>query len=78
MNTRALEESGYSPDMELVAGSVGVDENGELNGLVFEPDAMAYAWKNYHDFPEDQMKELSLIHISGKILDAYEGAGAAL
>ncbi len=58
MNSRALEESGYSPDMELVAGSVGVDENGELNGLVFEPDAMAYAWKNYYDFPEEQMKEI--------------------
>lgn len=58
MNTKALEESGYTPEMELVAGSVGVDENGEMNGLVYEPDAMAYAWKNYYDFPDDQMKTI--------------------
>lgn len=56
LNTKALEESGYTPDMELVAGSVGVDENGELDGLIYEPDAMAYAWNNYYDFPDDQMK----------------------
>ena len=58
MNTKALEESGYTPDMELVAGSVGVDENGELDGLVYEPDAMAYAWNKYYDFPDDQMKAI--------------------
>ena len=44
--------------MELVAGSVGVDENGELDGLVYEPDAMAYAWNKYYDFPDDQMKAI--------------------
>lgn len=58
MNTKALEEAGYTPDMEIAAGSVGVDENGELNGLVFEPDAMAYAWKYYYDFPDDQMRQI--------------------
>lgn len=58
MNTKALEESGYTPDMELVAGSVGVDENGEMNGLVFEPDAMIYAWNKFYDFPDDQTREI--------------------
>ncbi len=58
LNTMALEESGYTPDMELVAGSVGVDENGEMNGLIYEPDAMEHAWRKYYDFPDDQMKEI--------------------
>lgn len=58
LNTKALEESGYSAGMELEAGSVGVDENGEMNGLIFEPDAMALAWDRYYDFPEDQMEEI--------------------
>ena len=58
MNSKALEESGYTPDMKVVAGSVGVDENGEMNGLVFEPDAMANAWANLYDFPEDQIREI--------------------
>ena len=44
--------------MELVAGSVGVDENGEMNGLIYEPDAMEHAWRKYYDFPDDQMKEI--------------------
>ena len=58
VNSLALEESGYTPDMELAAGSVGVDENGEMNGLVYEPDAMAYGWKNFYDFPEEQIRTI--------------------
>ena len=58
VNSLALEESGYTPDMELAAGSVGVDENGEMNGLIYEPDAMAYGWKNFYDFPEDQIRTI--------------------
>ena len=58
VNSLALEESGYTPDMELAAGSVGVDENGEMNGLIYEPDAMAYGWKNFYDFPEEQIRTI--------------------
>lgn len=56
LNTKALEESGYRPNMKLNAGAVGVDENGEMNGLIYEPDAMAYAWKKYYDFPDEQIR----------------------
>lgn len=58
MNSLALEESGYTPDMELAGGSVGVFENGEMNGLVYEPDALIYAWANLYDFPEEKIKEI--------------------
>ena len=58
MNSLALEESGYAADMELAGGSVGVDENGDMNGLVFEPDALVYAWSRLYDFPESEMKEI--------------------
>ena len=58
VNSLALEESGYTPDMELAAGAVGVEENGEMNGLVYEPDAMAYGWKNFYDFPEEQIRTI--------------------
>lgn len=37
---------------------MGVDENGEMNGLIYEPDAMAYGWKNFYDFPEDQIRAI--------------------
>lgn len=58
LNSKALEESGYTPDMKLEAGSVGVDENGEMNGLIYEPDALEYGWNNFYDFPDDQIREI--------------------
>ncbi len=30
LNTKALEEAGYTPDMTFDGGHVGLDENGEL------------------------------------------------
>lgn len=57
-NSLALEESGYSPDMKLDAGYLGTFDNGELNGLVYEPDALAYGWENLYDFPPDQIKDI--------------------
>lgn len=65
LNSLALEEAGYTPDMKLEAGSVGVDENGEMNGLIFEPDAMAYAWRWFYDFPDDQIEEIMGNFMSG-------------
>lgn len=58
LNTKALEESGYRPDMKVAAGSIGVDENGEMNGLIYEPDAMENALNNYYDFPDDQIRSI--------------------
>ena len=60
MNSLALEEAGYTPDIELAAGRVGIDENGEMNGLVFEPDALEPAWEKFYDFPDDQIREIVL------------------
>ena len=60
MNSLALEEAGYTPDMKLEAGRIGCDENGEMNGLIFEPDALELAWNKYYDFPDDQIEEITL------------------
>ena len=58
LNSKALEESEYTPDMEVIAGAIGVDENGEMNGIIYEPDAMANALNNFYDFPPDQIEEI--------------------
>lgn len=58
MNTKALEEAGYTAGMELPGGSLGYYENGELDGLAFEPAAMARAWEKMFDFPDDQIEEI--------------------
>lgn len=60
MNSLALEEAGYTPDIELGAGSVGLNADGEMNGLVFEPDALELAWNKYYVFPNDQIEEITL------------------
>ena len=59
LNSKALEEAGYQPDMEVKGGSIGVDENGEMNGLIYEPDAMIHAWEKLYDFPEDEIVEIT-------------------
>ena len=59
MNTPALEESGITPDMKPRSGSVGVDENGELTGLLFEPDAFLPAMIKVQEFDRDTMIEIN-------------------
>ncbi|MDD6311133.1 MAG: amidohydrolase [Firmicutes bacterium] len=56
LNSLALEESGYYPGMELDGGSIGIDENGEMNGLIFEPDALIHAWNKLYAFPEEEVE----------------------
>ena len=58
MNSRALDEAGITPDMKPKSGSVGKLENGELSGLLFEPDAFAPAMAKVMDLEKEQMKEL--------------------
>lgn len=65
MNSKALEEAGYSLDMEINGGAIGVDENGEMNGIVYEPDAMIYAWEQLYDFPEDEIREITKDFMKG-------------
>lgn len=59
LNSKALEESGYTSDMKVGGGSIGVFENGEMNGLIFEPDAMVNAYDYIYDFPEDQIRVIT-------------------
>lgn len=59
MNTKALEESGITPDMKPRSGSIGIDENGELNGLLFEPDAFAPAMVKVQEFDTNTMIEIN-------------------
>lgn len=56
MNTLALEEAGISPHMTPKSGEVGKFENGELNGLLHEPDAFAPAMAKVLDMDEDLIK----------------------
>lgn len=58
LNSLALEESGYYPGMELDGGSIGLDEKGQMNGLIYEPDALVHAWNKIYEFPEDEMEEI--------------------
>lgn len=58
MNTKALEEAGYSPEDTFDGGHMGLTEDGQLNGLAFEPAAAEPAWQKLYDFPEDQIIEI--------------------
>ena len=58
MNTLALKEAGYTPDSTFDGGHMGLMEDGELNGLAFEPAALEPAWQKLYDFPEDQIAEI--------------------
>ena len=67
MNTKALEESDIKVDMKPRSGSVGIDEKGELSGLLFEPDAMAPAMLKVQEFKTAEMikmNEAFLSHIA--------------
>lgn len=58
LNSKAVEEVGVSADWKLSSGSVGVFENGEPNGLLFEPEAMAPAMEKMGDFSDEEFSEL--------------------
>ncbi len=58
MNSMALEEAGITPDMKPKSGSIGKLENGELSGLLFEPDAMAPAMAKVMELDIQKMKKL--------------------
>ncbi|MCB6992153.1 amidohydrolase [bacterium 210820-DFI.6.37] len=58
MNSKALEEAGITADMKPKSGSVGKLENGELSGLLFEPDAFQPAMAKVMDLELEQMKQV--------------------
>lgn len=59
LNSKALEEAGITPDMKPRSGSVGVDEKGELTGLLFEPDAYKPAMEKIMDLEPEVMKKIN-------------------
>lgn len=58
LNSKALEEAGYFAGMKLKGGYVGTFDNGEMNGLIHEPDALVIAWNKMYDFPNDEIEEI--------------------
>ncbi len=58
MNSLALEESGITTDMELENGEIGKYDNGEMNGLLFEPEAFIPAMAKVLDFDKEVMKKI--------------------
>lgn len=65
LNSKALEEAGITPDMKPKSGSVGVDENGRLTGLLFEPEAYKPAMDKIMDIEPEVMKEINQDFIAG-------------
>lgn len=64
-NSLALEEAGYHADMKIKGGSIGLFENGEMNGLIFEPDAMVNAYRYMYDFPQEQIRGITADFMKG-------------
>ncbi len=57
-NTKALEEAGIYAGMPVKSGSVGVFENGELDGMLYEPDAYQPAMNKVMELAAPLMKEV--------------------
>jgi len=67
LNSMALEEAGITADMKIKGGEIGKFENGELNGLLFEPDAFIPAMAKVMDLDKETMKDVHrkfLAHIA--------------
>jgi hypothetical protein len=67
MNSKALEEAGITTELKTRSGEIGHFENGELNGLLFEPEAFAPAMAKVMDLDKETMKEVHrkfLAHIA--------------
>ncbi|HML37768.1 MAG TPA: amidohydrolase [Bacillota bacterium] len=58
MNSKALDEAGITPEMKPRSGEVGRFDNGELNGLIFEPEAFAPAMAKVMDLDKEVMKDV--------------------
>jgi len=67
LNSMALEEAGITADLKIKSGEIGKFENGELNGLLFEPEAFMPAMAKVMDLDKETMKEVHrkfLAHIA--------------
>lgn len=59
LNSKALEEAGINPQMKPRSGAVGIDQWGELTGLLFEPDAYKPALEKIMDLKPEVMQEIN-------------------
>lgn len=59
LNSKALEEAEITPNMKPKSGSVGIDERGELTGLLFEPEAYKPAMDKIMDLKPEIMREVN-------------------
>jgi len=57
-NTKALEEAGITPDMPVRSGKIGTFEDGEMDGMLYEPEAYQPAMNKVMELPVDKMKEI--------------------
>ena len=64
LNSKALEEAGITEDLRPRSGSVGKFENGELSGLLFEPEAFSPAMAKVMDFDAQEMKQFHKTFLS--------------
>lgn len=58
LNSLGLADAGYTPDMKFPAGGVGLNDAGEMNGLIFEPDALVIGWNRMYDFEKPVFKDI--------------------
>ena len=65
LNSKALDEAGYSVTDEFDGGHLGIGEDGELDGIVFEPAALEKAWQAIYDFSEEQIFEITEAYMKG-------------
>ena len=64
LNKKALEESGITKDDKVSFGSYGLNEEGELTGVLFDFEAMAPAFNRAYALSKDQMKvEIGRAHV---------------
>jgi hypothetical protein len=60
LNSKALEECSITGKTRVALGKIGKDEDGELNGLLFEIEAIAPVMSRAFDLPEPEMKKMQI------------------
>lgn len=60
LNSKALEECGYTKESTVIFGKVGLDEKGELSGMLFDLEASTIAMNNGCILPSNKLKKITL------------------
>lgn len=59
-NSKALEEAGIRADMPIRSGKIGTFEDGEMDGMLYEPEAYQPAMNKVMELAPSKMKEIHL------------------